>query len=361
MEEREKPGAQTPWADINQLLAPDERFEVQLSNWRGFLLAPKHSSQLAALFYVINKQGLEFCVQGRGTITCPQPHHLLIISARAFSQIFLHEQGTVEVGAGCSLSHLHQFLFERQRETALEENLLSSSKRSVAGMILSGQSAGIQYRQETLLETILGVELVTWEGCQIKWGGHPSSLLAGPALHKLIWGLEFIPAVIVKVILKTYPIPQTRLRLTWSFQQKEAVWKHLKSLELFSSSWEYLGCAISGTFHDHGFVFAQISGMQKEMEAFSQVCPSYSSAQQKGERIYFKNFLKQQNLRACLTSIDQSLTPGEYLWHQQLDKKTWWMTYQAIKKKSEPLPLWKQHLWDSLYPNKGNKEWMKNC
>src|SRR5689334_21183911 len=103
---REKPGACTPWKGINQLLAPDERFEVHFPHWQGFLLAPKHSAQLAALFYLLYQEKIAVCIQGRGSHSFPSSEHSVIVSARAFSQITWHEQGVVEAGAGCSLFHL---------------------------------------------------------------------------------------------------------------------------------------------------------------------------------------------------------------------------------------------------------------
>jgi hypothetical protein len=337
---KEKPGAHTPWTEINQLLAPDERFEVSQSNQQGFLLAPKHSSQLAALLYLICRQGVPFSVQGRGTSV--HPNHSLIISARAFSQLIFHEKGVVEVGAGCPLSHLHQFLFERKREIPLEEDPLSSPKQSIAGLLLSGKTSGICYHQESALETILGIEMVTFEGSRIIWGGHQKSALAGPTLHKLIWGLNSIPAIIVKIILKTYPIPQKRLRLTWSFRDKDMLRDHFLSLKNFSCTWESLEWVLSGQKTEQGFIFAQISGLETEMEGFSQLCPGYPIAQQHGEKIDLKNFLKQKRLQAYSVSADQLLEPGEYLWHQALNKKTLLMTHHSLNEKNDSRPLWKE-------------------
>lgn len=355
MEITEKPGASTPWTGINQLLGPDERFEIQGSNGNGFLLAPKHASQLAALLFLLHQQGLSFHVQGKGTTSFPQPCHSLVVSVRAFSQIILHEQGVVEVGAGCPLSHLHQFLFERKQEVALEENPLSSPKRSVGGFLLSGRTAGISYRQETISNTILGIELVTLEGSQLKWGGRQRSALAGPALHKLIVGLKSFPGIVIKVFLKTYPTPQRRLRLAWSFRQKEALWDHVKALKKLTSTWECLDFVLSGNPSDQGFVFAQISGLEKEMEAFLHLCPSYSKARQGGEKESLKNFLKQQKLNVFSVSLDQSLEPGEYLWHQELDKRAWWMTSQLLTENdTQSNPAWKQRLFSSLYPDRRN-------
>lgn len=345
----EKPGCLTPWSEINHLLAVDERFEVQILSWKGFVLAPKHSSTLAALLYLLAQQALPFCVQGKGTSLRLEAHHSLIISTRAFSQLMWYEQGVVEVGAGCSLFHLQQFLFERNQEMAFEENLWTSLKCSIGGYLLSGKTSGIHYREEIFVETLLGVELVTWEGQQIKWGGPQRSVLAAPALHKLLWGIQTIPGVILKVILKTYPLPQKRLQLSWSFREKKALWEHVWALQNFSCTWESLDVVLSGESTDQGFVFAQIAGLKEEIEVFVRVCPGYGAARHQGEKTDLKRYMKQQKLKAYGASLEQYLKPGEYLWHQVLDQNSWWLTTQSLEEKQTLPSIWKQRFWKSLY------------
>lgn len=325
----EKPGAQTPWMAINQLLAADERFDVRLPQWQGFLLAPKQPAQLAALLYLIREAGIRVCVQGRGTEAFPLAEHQAIISARAFSQIVWHEQGIVEVGAGCALSHVQQFLFEKDQEVALEGTLFNPDKRSVAALILTGQTGGIRYRNETFSETLLGIEFVTWEGSQVKWGGNYHSAAAGPALHKLVWDLQTFPGVIVKVFLKTYPRPPIRLQLAWKFHQREKLWEHFYALKDFSSTWEYLDAVISGNEQEPGFVLAQISGLPDEMNAFAEVCPRFAEATQKEERSWVKAFLIQKKVKlVSLAHCDSVLLTTypqkreEYYWIQNWNQKT---------------------------------------
>lgn len=48
---KEIPGAKTPWTAINQLLRPDENFEVENTTSKGWLLAPKEESKFAALLF----------------------------------------------------------------------------------------------------------------------------------------------------------------------------------------------------------------------------------------------------------------------------------------------------------------------
>lgn len=344
----EKPGASTPWLEVNQLLAPDECFEVRFAHWHGFLLAPKHSSQLAALLYLLHQKGVNICVQGRGNDSFPLAEHTVIVSTRAFSQIIWHEEGVVEVGAGSALSHLHQFLFERNQDVALEEDPLASTKRSIAGLILSGKTADVRYCTESLLDIIVGVEFVTWEGSQVKWGGQHRSSSAGPALYRLIWGLQTFPGVIIKVILKTHPTPPVRLRLAWSFRQRESLWKQFNELKSFSTTWEYLDVVLSGQSADQGFIFAQISGLPEEMEAFSQLCPGYATASQKGERLHLRNFLRQQNLKSYAKNMNYPLEPGEYLWVQNENQNAWLLTKKRELENVSSLSFWKQRFLSSL-------------
>lgn len=356
---KEKPGAQTPWTRINQLLSSDECFEAGYPHWQGFLLAPKHASQLAALLYYLNQSNIPFCLQGRGHDSLPSPEQAVIVSARSFSQIVWHEQGVVEAGAGCPLSLLHQFLFERGQEVALEEGPVASPKRSIAGLLLSGRMAGLRFREEPFSEVLLGLELVTGEGSQVRWGGLYRGSAPGPTLHKLIWGLESLPGMIVKVILKTYPIPAKRLRLAWTFRQQEALWQQFEALKQFSLSWEYLDVVLAGCVSSQGFLFAQMSGLPQEMEAFSQVCPGYSLASQQGERMNMKQFFIQQKLKAHLVEKDYALKPGEYFWLQEWNQKAWLLTAQPSKREDRmPTLIWKQRFLESLNlePVKGSQK-----
>lgn len=346
---KERPGAQTPWMGINQLLAPDECFEVLLPHWQGFLLAPKYASQLAALLYVLRQEGVFACIQGRGTQVVPLKKHAVIVSTRAFSQIAWYEQGIVEVGAGCSLSHLQQFLFERNQEVTLEEGPFDSPKRSVVGLFLSGQLSGMRYKGESFLSSFLGIEFVTGEGSQVRWGGHYGSAVAGPTLHQLINGLQNFSGVIVKVILKTFPISPARLRLAWKFRHQEELWQKFHDLSHFSSSWEYLDVVLSGKISEHGFIFARVSGLPGEMHAFAKVCPHYMSATQQGERTNIRNFFLQQKLKSYSVTRDQPLEEGEYLWIQDWNDKIWWLTEKKIANPDSSSPIWKQRFLKNLY------------
>jgi FAD/FMN-containing dehydrogenase len=184
LQSSEKLGAGTPWIAINQLLAPDERFEVHDLSWKGYLLAPKQTAQLVALLYLLRQASLPFCVQGRGTWLKPGPHQLLIVSMRAFSQVVFHSPGLCEVGAGCSISQLHHALAECEQEKGLEGDPLASTKRSIGGVFLSGHIGGLQLRRESPVEALLGVEWVSWEGNQVKEGSCLRSVLAGPTWYK---------------------------------------------------------------------------------------------------------------------------------------------------------------------------------
>jgi hypothetical protein len=350
----EKPGGQTPWASINQLLAPDERFEVHSSHGKGYLLAPKQTSQVVALLYLLHQASLPFCVQGRGTCFKPHSPELLIVSMRAFSQVIFHPQGVCEVGAGCSISHLHHVLAEHEQEVSLEAHPLTSAKRSVGGVFLSGKTGGLQLKQESAVEALLGAEWVSWEGSQMKGGSCLRSAVAGPAWHKLLWGIKTPPGIVVKFFFKTYPFPAARLRLSWSFRQMDALWQHFHVLRQFCSSWERLDCILSGRPEEQGFILAQLSGLPEEIHAFQQHCPHYQKARQQEVSDHVKDFLSQQQLNIYSGSLHQHLVPGEYLWYQGLTQCAWWLTTQVAENENRrEAPLWKQRFCGDLKESHG--------
>lgn len=348
---REKPGAQTPWLEVNQLLKLDERFDLCCSGWEGLLLAPRDVSQLAALLFFLREQQIDFHVQGNGTIALPERNQRVIISARVFSQITLHEDsGVLEVGAGAGINSLHSILFERNHEVNFEGDPLSPSSRSAGGLILSGQTTGLRLMNESFLDSILGVEFVTFDGSQLKWGGLHRSNGVGPALHKMLWGYQSFPGVIVKVILKTYPMPPVRLRLSWTFRNQQELWKCFDRLKRFASTWERLDCVISGHPDEQGYVLAQISGLKEEMADFQKECPDFQQAKIPNDGADLKSYLKAQQLKAYPASITQQLTSGEYFWYHGLVNRGWRLTSIVEKKSTEAIvaPVWKQRLDNAL-------------
>lgn len=349
----EKPGAKTPWGDINQLLAPQERFEISFSHWKGWLLIPTSSSQLAALLYLLSQAEILFCIQGRGSSFFPSQKQNVIVSARALTQIVWHAHGIVEAGAGCSLRDLQQFLLERNREICLEEDAWIENKRSIASLIL----LGLEHVRtiKPFSEMIMGVDFVTFEGSQIKWGGHYLSPTAGLALHKLMEGLKTLPAVISKVIMRTELIPEIRLKLTWNFNTKDALWNLFQALQSISSTWESLEIVHSGRSDESGFVFAQISGVAQEINAFIKICPHYSQATQDGQRQNLKKYFSQENMHFNKIFFNQisdlksyKVEPGEYLWIENNPQRAWLLSLNKFAEREEEYPLWKKILCESF-------------
>lgn len=279
----------------------------------------------------------------------PEVHHALIISARSFSQIVIQEDEMIEVGAGCSLSDLHRVLLENRYEVSFEGDPLVSPKRSVGGVLISGRTGGLQLRQETILQSLFGIEMITQEGSQLKWGGSQRSILAGPALHKLMHGIRSVPGLLIKVMLKGYLLPPVRIHLAWTFRDSKDLWDHFDALRHLTATWERLDCILSGNPGEQSFILAQISGLPEEMDAFRQLCPGYRAARQQDDSYRLKIFFNQQNLKAYPVSCDKPLESGEYLWIQGLDQRAWLITSRKMEEEADCLsPIWKQQLCTSL-------------
>lgn len=338
---KEIPSAVTPWAQVNELLSSQERFSVECNGSQRYLLTPKHSSQLAALFYFFRQHHLSFSIQGREGDPCDLNPQAPIISTRGFSHIQWYPEGIVEIGGGCPLDRLHQFLFEFKEETPLEEAPFCSSKRAVGDLILSGNITGLSYRQEACPQTLKGLELVTWEGAQLVWGGIQKGCRAGPCLHQLIIGLGSVPAVITKMIFKTFPTPEKRLRMAWMFARMEPLLQQLNELKRFASSWESLDIVLSGDLSAQSFIFAQISGSQEEMEQFSLQCPRFAQASLQGEKQRVRTFLLDQQLKGYRSDKHQLVKPGDYLWIEEQGGKAWGLTKESFLNDSR-MSEWKE-------------------
>lgn len=353
---REIPGAATPWLEVNRLLAPDERFELVFPQGAVFLLAPKQASQAAALLFFLSQEQIAYLIEGRESLgefkNGIQPpienRPFVIVSSRAFVQMKWNEDGAAEVGSGCPLTQLHQFLYERNQEIAIVDSPFASLKRSVGDLILSGRATGTLKRSQSLPEILLGAEIVTADGACIKWGGSFASPVAGPGLHQLLFGLQGFPGILVKVTLKTSPIPPARLRLAWRFSCKEALWRQFHELKGFASSWECLDAALSGNADESAFLFAQISGLQGEMEAFSKGCPEFAKASQKGEKGQMMRFFLQQKLHCSEVEKDFIPPMGEYLFLQDSNEKGWLLSGRKEIEPAGSLPVWKEKFYKKL-------------
>lgn len=312
----EKPCAKTPWKVINSLLLPEERFEVKSDRWQGFLFAPKDTAQLASLLKLISQDNINVLIQGRGSRVVPSTSHQAVISMRAFSHMSFQDHNIVETGAGCSLSQFNQFLFENNRESPFANQLFEVPKRTIAGWVLAGEDEGTLYRGEPALAALLGAEMMSMGGSSIAWGSHYPCAFSGPSLHRLLWGFNEFPGVIVKFFFKTYVVIPFRLQLAWKIKNREDAWYRYHKLKEFSITWESLDLLFSGNKTDNTFIFGQISGLEEEMATFGKICPYFHEASQKEEKNAIRKYLMQLNLNSMVVDKHHQIESGEYLWIQ---------------------------------------------
>ena len=312
------PGAETPWRTVNQLLAPDERFWISKNESKRILLAPRHPSQIAALFYFLTQEGVDFSHRNVN-----DQDSEVTVTLRAFSQLHWHDHGIVEVGAGCQFSTLHSFLFERRHEVGIEPPPASSQKMSIAQALTEGEVGGYRTKGESPIQQIVGCDLVAWDGSQLRWGALHRAGPPGPSLYRVVGGEENLPGVVTKLFIKCRPIPQKRLSFAWSFRSQRELWKQYEALKKFSSSWELLDAVLAGDLLTTSFLFAQIAGLEEEMEIVAQQCPGFEMCCQEDKRGKVERFIQQEGLRARASSGDYQAKAGEYLWLQKMTSKSW--------------------------------------
>jgi hypothetical protein len=338
--EEEKPGAVTPWLSVNQLLPADERFTVTSSCGSGYLLAPKCMSRLSALLYVLKEQNLAFHIGGA--------HHSdqsLVLSTRAFKQVEFLAEDIIAVEAGCDLRTLHATLLQEKKELAFDDWIGGSQKSSVASVMVRGCHSGLHLKGMTIQECLLGLEVAKLDGGLMRWGRQLPGAKPGPPLHKLIWGIKDLGAVIVKCYFKVNLVPLKRIWLSWSFKEHGVVWQKVKQLKQFVSSWERLDVIVPGNQAEKAFILAQISGTPREMELFAIDCPGFKEAEKKNQLPTIQNYLKQKFTHfSSISSQFYSLLPAEYLWCHVLDNKFWLATNRNIESIHAEKEPWKEYL-----------------
>jgi hypothetical protein len=273
----------------------------------------------------------------------------ITISTRSFNHLELIDQNVVEVGAGCNYSEVSQFLHQLGCETSLEEPLFSINRKTIGETILSGFVFSLQLWKESFDQSLIGVEFVSKDGSQIKWGGKHRGMSCDPPFHRLLPKLSNFPGILTRVYLKCYPIPPVRLKLGWSFEEKSLLWTQLERLQNFADSWERLDWVISANEEDKGFLFAQISGTVEEMQAFREYCPGLKEENLvEGLRRQTIQFLKQQSLKAFPATGQESLHQGEYLWCHAFVEKRWLLTNREIQSEERCFHEWENQFLTSF-------------
>jgi len=314
----EKPGAQTPWSQINRILPAEERFEVHAADWKGYLFAPSQPSSLTALLYLIRQDDLKVCIDHGNGNKKPLHHHHAILSTRAFVQKLFHEQGIVEVGAGCTLGQLNGFLLEKKQKPILLANPWVSTKSQIGNLIFD-------IREKCHLKNLMGLGFIALDGSKIDWGGIHGYARPGPFMHKRLMDKNDFPGILIKSLFKTDPLSPHRLQLAWKLKEKKSAWEKFYKLEKLCSCWDLLEIIIAGEESQYSFVFCQISGLQEEMEAFAEICPGYDEAIKEGMRENYFDYFRQQALIPVKINAKANhlIKPGEYLWKQHGLAEAW--------------------------------------
>lgn len=339
----EKPNAITRWSSVNQLLDPDERFEISLRNHSFYNLVPKHSTRLIALVYTLNSEKIPFKIMYEWDcgFECIESMTPVFISIRYFNSCAIDDDGILEVGSGCSLFEISSLLFTNRKEIALEGLISQRVEMNLFEAIFNQKVFYTHLKQNSLVQSILGIEGVTYEGVCLKWGNNLLGSTPGFHLHQLLLGIGEISFIPIKFFLRTYPIPEQRIYLLWTFKEKQALLEVLKALKSFSNSWERLDVITSRKQNENAFLFAQISGLSNEMKSFFKLCPYIQTAKEQNHYQLKRFFQKKNLIMIPEMHADDSLNDEHYFWYQDLDQMFWMVTSNAKTLNIDP-PIWKK-------------------
>lgn len=314
---KERPGADTPWASINKILKPGERFSYAEGGCAGYLFAPADFGSFSALLYTMKGEQIPFSFEAEARPLSFRSVDSVLVSARAIREVTFPDYGIVKAGAGCDLQTLHGIIYESGYETSCNVSLFTGVKGTVGSALLEGGCSGALLRETGMFENVLGVEIMKDDGTLLRWGG-ARSFSPGPALHKLACGSKITDGIIVSCSLRVFPIPPKRLFLSWSFLDRKELELHIGLLLQVTTSWERLDSVIPADIHEKGFVLAQISGSVEEMELFMQLCPRFNEASGENRTIRLAGYLlkKMLTIRSLCNPDPFTVPPNvSYLWY----------------------------------------------
>ncbi len=125
---------------------------------------------------------------------------------------------TATVEAGVKLKDLQRLLLEKN--LFLPVDPIQKAEPTIGGLTAANSTGSLRLQYKTIKDMLLGVEVVTPEGKQIKYGGKNIKNVAGYDLCKLFVGSWGTLGIITKITLKLFPLPQQAIYKTFSMEDR---------------------------------------------------------------------------------------------------------------------------------------------
>jgi glycolate dehydrogenase FAD-binding subunit len=105
-----------------------------------------------------------------------------------------------------------------------------ADRATIGGIAAANSSSPLRHAYGGVRDFCLGMEFVTGEGAQAKSGGRVVKNVTGYDLHKLLIGSLGTLAVITRINLRTFPMPQTQGTFVATFSSAESAFDFCRDL-----------------------------------------------------------------------------------------------------------------------------------
>jgi glycolate dehydrogenase FAD-binding subunit len=179
------------------------------------VVSPASTEEVAAVMRWAGAEGVGVLPMFSGERIAPVPEggpYVLLATGR-ISGIEVYEAAdlTVTAGAGTPLAHIDDVLGENRQWVPFDPPHVS--RRSLGGLVASGESGPLWAGYGDLRNHVLGVTIVTGDGRTLRLGGRVVKNVAGFDLLKPTTGSRGKLGVITSVCLRAFPHPTEDLVL----------------------------------------------------------------------------------------------------------------------------------------------------
>ncbi len=185
-----------------------------------FVVKPGSVDEIERIIALANEFKMPLYTWGAGTSMSGNPlavHRGIVLDTKRLNQVLEVDPDnlTITVQAGATMAEVqaaamkHGVFFTHQPESCLSSTI--GGALSCMGISIFGAKYGYAYDQ------VVGVEVVLGTGKRVRIGGKSYLSVPSHNLMNLFLGAEGTLGIITEAILKVYPLPATRDRVSYAF------------------------------------------------------------------------------------------------------------------------------------------------
>ena len=199
----------------------------------GAVVRPADAAQIVEILRFAAAEKLAVIPTSGGTklgIGLPPSRYDIALDLSRMNRVLAYDPHDLTLGVepAVQIERLLGVLAEQRQFLPLLVPFLD--RATIGGIAASNSSSPLRHGYGALRDFCLGMEFVTGEGKQAKSGGRVVKNVTGYDLHKLLIGSLGTLAVITRVNLRTFPMPQAQGTFAASFSSAEAAFDFCRAV-----------------------------------------------------------------------------------------------------------------------------------